>query len=78
MRAVWLFSSLLNTLAGLWNFGSRSLVGLLNSHVARLGKLGPISLDIICNKAAYINVSLKVFLHCQLYQLIHAFAYPLF
>ena len=56
MSAVMLILSLLHNSSGLLCIGSRLPAGLLNRSVARLGKPGIISVDLICNKEIYMSV----------------------
>ena len=48
-------------MGGLLNLGIMSLDGLLNRSVARLGSLGLISVDLICNES--LNMSALVSWH---------------
>ena len=55
MRAIGLFYSLSPDMGGLLNLGSMPSVGLSNRSVARLGDLGLIGVDLICNKDIYMS-----------------------
>ena len=54
INAVRLLSLLSCCTLGLWNHGSMPLIVLLSRSVARLGNLGLISVDSICNRTIYL------------------------
>ena len=48
--------SLSHMIGGLANLSNRPLAGLINRSMARLGSLGLISVDLICNKDIFMSV----------------------
>ena len=54
--------------AGLLNFGSKSLMVLLNSNVARLSNHGFGGIDFICNKTINMSTLLARFFHGLFYK----------
>ena len=78
LNTTWLLSSLSHIMDSLLNLGNMVLASLLNRTMARLGNLGFISVDLICNKDICLSVLISWHFFIVIFtNLIHVSACPL-